>query len=51
VIFHDTSTIHKVVRQDVGILVAKGILTCVMLASPRGLAICQYRGDGHKISA
>jgi len=44
-IFHDTSTTHRVVREGVEDLVEKGLLTCVMFPSPRGLAICQYQGD------
>jgi predicted O-methyltransferase YrrM len=43
VIFHDTSTIHGVVRRDVSRLIADGSLTGVIFPSPRGLAICQYR--------
>jgi predicted O-methyltransferase YrrM len=45
VIFHDTSTIHRVIREGVQDLVAKRLLACVMFPSPRGLAICQYQGD------
>jgi hypothetical protein len=45
VIFHDTSTIHRVVREGVTDLVAKRLLTGIMFPSPRGLAICQYQGD------
>ncbi|HEX8986105.1 MAG TPA: class I SAM-dependent methyltransferase [Bryobacteraceae bacterium] len=44
VIFHDTSTIHQIVRRDVSKLIADGLLTGVMFPTPRGLAICQYRG-------
>ena len=44
VIFHDTSTIHQIVRRDVRKLIADGLLTGVMFPTPRGLAICQYHG-------
>lgn len=44
-IFHDTSTIHRIVREAVEDLVARRLLTCVMFSSLRGLAICQYQGD------
>lgn len=45
VIFHDTSTIHKIVRNDIQKLIEDGYLAGVNFSSPRGLAICQYRGQ------
>ena len=43
VIFHDTSTTHRVVRQDVQNLMAEGKLRGMIFPTPRGLAICEYR--------
>jgi predicted O-methyltransferase YrrM/glycosyltransferase involved in cell wall biosynthesis len=42
VVFHDTSTNHKVVREGIEKLVTQRFLKCVYLNSPRGLTICQY---------
>lgn len=44
VVFHDTSTNHRIVREDVIRLTERGLLTSIILSSPRGLAICQYCG-------
>ncbi len=44
VIFHDTSTNHRIVREDVRRLTAQGLLTSIILSTPRGLAICQCSG-------
>lgn len=45
VVFRDTSTNHRVVREGVEHLVASGLLKCVLFPSPRGPALCQYQGD------
>ncbi len=44
VFFHDTGTVHQIVRDVVSQLVAKGLLDCLHIPSPRGLAICRYGG-------
>ena len=44
VIFHDTSTLHRIVREDVIRLTQQRLLTTLMFPSPRGLAVCQYCG-------
>jgi len=45
VIFHDTSTNHRIVREDVTRLTEERLLATIF-PSPRGLAICQYCGGG-----
>jgi len=44
IIFHDTSVTHEVVRQDVQQLAGEGLVSAIMIPSPRGLAVCQCRG-------
>lgn len=46
VVFHDTSEIHAVVRKGLNDLEAAGVLACLHLPTPRGIAICQYPGAG-----
>jgi predicted O-methyltransferase YrrM len=45
IMFQDTSLVHQVEPRDVRKLMADGLLTGVILPSPRGMAICQYRSD------
>jgi predicted O-methyltransferase YrrM len=45
VIFHDTGTNHRIVRDNVARLTEEGLLTTVTFPSPRGIAICQYPGS------
>ena len=42
VLFHDTSSSHKVVAAAVNELLADGILEGFLLPTPRGLAVCRY---------
>lgn len=43
VVFHDTSTTHRVVREQIEALVAEGSLSAILIPSPRGLAVCQVK--------
>jgi predicted O-methyltransferase YrrM len=43
VVFHDTSSIHSIVREQIDQLVRQGHLHGVFVPTPRGIAITQYR--------
>jgi predicted O-methyltransferase YrrM/GT2 family glycosyltransferase len=43
VLFHDTSTTHKVVAEAVDKLIADRVLDGFLLPTPRGLALCRFR--------
>jgi predicted O-methyltransferase YrrM len=44
VVFHDTSRTDKAVQAGIEELEADGLLQAMLLATPRGIAICQYTG-------
>ena len=44
IIFHDTSTRHQVVRQQIQSHINKGTLQGFLLNTPRGIAVFQYQG-------
>jgi glycosyltransferase involved in cell wall biosynthesis len=44
VLFHDTNSAHRVVGESVNKLLSDGVLEGFFLSTPRGLALCRYRG-------
>lgn len=51
VVFHDTSSRHQAVREAIADLVARGLLTTIEFATPRGLVLARYPGTATAAAA